>query len=351
MSENQQLIKPRNIKDLVNQEGVKQRLKDIMGPRGGQFAAALVQITNQSYMLQKCTPDSILGSALMAAALDLSVDPNLGEAHLVPYKDRCTLQIGYVGLAQLAQRSGQYKNLGWCVVHEGELVTWDELSGELEIDKAKKKSEKIIGYAAKFRLINGFERGEFWTEEEVEQHAKRYSQSYRAALDDPKKRDTSPWFRDRERMSLKTVLKSLLKTWGPKSIQMQKALKVDEAAVIDVDSEQVEYVDNPPPSDEPSKPVFDTPPAAVEQPKEARLTARAKKTLVEQPLVSPENIQLAAIRKKIEEAKVSEDNIIQFLHDIGFVVGNIERLDQLDLPTLTMIHDQFTDFIEKMRAA
>ena len=106
------LIKSKALKDIVQTDNVKNRLKEIMGERAPQFAAALVQIVNGSYQLQQCDPNSILGAAITAAALDLSCDPNLGEAHLVPYSDKCQFQIGYRGFIQLAMRSGQYKAIG-----------------------------------------------------------------------------------------------------------------------------------------------------------------------------------------------------------------------------------------------
>ena len=91
------LIKSKALKDVVQTDVVRNRLKEIMGTRAPQFAAALVQIVNQSWSLQKCEPNSVIGAALTAAALDLSIDPNLGEAHIVPYGDKAQFQIGYIG--------------------------------------------------------------------------------------------------------------------------------------------------------------------------------------------------------------------------------------------------------------
>ncbi len=214
----------------VEQQGVKDRLRSILGQRAPQFAAALVQIVNKNYMLQNCTPESVAGAAITAAALDLSLDPNLGEAHLVPFGDACTFMIGYKGLTQLALRSGQYHRLGWMIIREGQLVRWDELLGELEIDIAAKTSDKIIGYAAKFRLVNGFERGSFWTVEQTKAHSERYSQAVKKGKKD------SPWLQHFDTMSLKTVLRDLLLHWGPKSVQMQKAMAVDNQVFTDVET-------------------------------------------------------------------------------------------------------------------
>jgi recombination protein RecT len=214
----------------VEQKGVKDRLASILGQRAPQFAAAIVQVVNRNAALQNCTPESIMGAAITAAVLDLSIDPNLGEAYIIPYGASASFQLGYIGLTQLALRSGQYKRLGWQVVREGQLKFYDELTGELEIQKDGQTSDKVIGYASKFVLVNGFERGEYWTTAEVQAHAERFSQAYKRGKQD------SPWSSDRDRMSLKTVLKRLLKIWGPKSIVMQKAFASDEQIFTDIDT-------------------------------------------------------------------------------------------------------------------
>lgn len=219
------MANPLPLRLYVEQQNVKDRLKSILGQRAPQFAAALVQIVNKNTMLQNCTPESVAGAAITAAALDLSLDPNLGESHLVPYGDACTFMIGYKGLTQLALRSGQYQRLGWQIVKDGQLVKWEELLGELEIDNAAKTSDKTIGYAAKFRLVNGFERGSFWTVEQTQAHGERYSKAFRKG----------PWKDHFDTMSLKTCLRDLLLHWGPKSITMQKAFSMDNQVFKDID--------------------------------------------------------------------------------------------------------------------
>lgn len=253
-----QLIKPRNFKDLVQTDGVKARLKEIMGDRGAQFAAALIQIVNGSNQLQKCEPNSILGASLMAASLDLTCDPNLGEAYIVPYGDKAQFQIGYRGFIQLAMRSGQYKSIGSSPVRRDEFVSYDRLTGELVLDLKPESDEPVVGYAAKFKLINGFERAEYWTVDEIEKHALRYSKAYKYAKGKPDKEASCLWCTDRDKMALKTVEKALLAHYGPKSIQMQQALKVDGGAVINAETGEVQYLDNEDKS-QPSKPDFGEP--------------------------------------------------------------------------------------------
>lgn len=218
------------LKLYVEQKPIKDRLQSILGQRAPQFAAAIVQVVNRSSALQNCSPESIVGAAITAAVLDLSIDPNLGEAYIIPYGPQASFQLGYIGLTQLALRSGQYKRLGWQVVYEGQLKFYEELTGELELHNDLKTSDKVIGYAAKFVLVNGFERGEYWPVEKVKAHAERFSQAFKRGKQD------SPWVTDFNRMATKTCLKHLLRVWGPKSIVMQKALATDEQVFRDLDT-------------------------------------------------------------------------------------------------------------------
>lgn len=347
---NNQLIKSSALKDIVQRDEVKSRLKEIMGQRAPQFAAALVQIVQQSKQLQKCEPNSIIGAALTAAALDLSIDPNLGQAHIVPYGEKAQFQIGYAGFAQLAQRSGQYKNLGWKVIHKGELISYDELSGELEVN-SDHPDDEVVGYAAKFKLVNGFERAEYWTALQIENHAYRYSKAYRYAKGDKKEEANCLWVTSRDRMALKTVLKSLLKIWGPKSIQMQQALKVDDAAIVDVDAGDVTYIDNPSEA-EPSKPEFSRPakePPVKESEPEERPAAVQPDTGQEK---KDDAGMISDIRAFIKKALLKEPDVIAFIIGIGAVEGNPKTLEDVakESPeTIDLLHRQHAEIFERIK--
>lgn len=359
MESRQSLIKSTALKDVLASPIVKSRLTEILGNRAPQFAAALVQIQARSFQLQKCDGYSIVGAAITAAALDLSIDPQLGEAHLVPYKDRCAFQLGYIGLAQLAQRSGQYRRLGWCVVHAGELVRYDELDGELELDPQRKQADDVIGYAAKFTLSNGFQRAEYWTRERVEEHARRYSQAYRVGVNDESKRD-SAWWTDFDKMSLKTVLKSLLRTWGPKSVQMRQAVVADEAA-IDLSGEVQGYPDNDGEAPAPSKPELPAPtPTPVMQstpvptppapPKTTRKSSavKAQETL---PAQDVRTVKLTAIRSHMVAVEVGESELIETLVDMGAITPETKTLDAMIDETVFLLADQIETICREITAA
>ena len=190
---------------------------------------------------------SVVGSAMVAATLQLQVVPTLGQCYIIPYGAKAQIQVGYLGLLQLCQRSGQFKRILAVPVHEGELISGDEFNEDWVFDKSKKKSEKVIGYYAKFELINGFVKCAYWTVEQVDKHAQKYSQAVQKGW-------TSPWKTNYDEMGCKTVLKSILK-YAPKSIEMVNALRFDQAAVnvnsdnadeLNIDYFTPEYVDNEP---------------------------------------------------------------------------------------------------------
>jgi recombination protein RecT len=343
----QELIKSKALKDIIQRDEVKLRLKEIMGNRAPQFAAALVQIVGQSWQLQKCDPNSIIGAALTAAALDLSIDPNLGEAHIVPYGDKAQFQIGYIGFTQLAMRSGQYRNMGWKVVHKGELDSYDELSGELEVN-SDHPDEEVIGYGAKFKLLNGFERGLYWTKEKCFEHAERYSRAYKSGIKDPKKRD-SVWWTSPDRACLKTVLKMLVKLWGPKSIEMRKALKVDEGAIIDADTGEVSYVDSLGTS-EVASPEFTTPTTPIQ---EAEVVSSPPVTKKNKPETTPAPTAPHQLAEEIKKAALTEADITAFMFGIGCTdedYGTISRLEANSPEGYEMLTKQFADIVERIKS-
>ena len=237
------------LKGMLGAESVKKRFQEILGKKAPGFISSVLSCVNGNNMLQTADPQSVLNSAVIAATLDLPINPNLGFAAIVPYKDRvrgniAQFQLMYKGLIELCLRSGQFSALIDEVVYEGQLVSKNKFTGEYSFDEDKKISDKPIGYMAYFRLVNGFEKTFYMTVEEVESHAKKYSQSY--------KKGYGVWKDDFDIMARKTVLKLLLAKYAPKSIEMQQAILFDQAAVkndlvsSDVNEAEIEYVDNNP---------------------------------------------------------------------------------------------------------
>lgn len=205
-------------KDAFNSPVVLDKLKSVVNGRETQFVTSLLSIVNNNSHLAKATNTSVLNAAMKAATLDLPIDPNLGFAYIVPYGSEAQFQLGYKGLIQLAQRSGQIVKLNAGEIYASQFKGYNPLTEDLEVDMTvlPKSNEEVAGYFAFMRLSNGFEKTLFWTKDRVLAHGKKYSRSFSGK--------SSPWQTDFDAMARKTVLKQLLSTYAPLSIEMQQAI-------------------------------------------------------------------------------------------------------------------------------
>lgn len=243
MSEQTQQL---TIKNLFGRDEVRNKFQEMLGKRAPSFITSVLQIVASNNLLAKADPHSVYHSAAVAATLDLPLNNNLGFAYIIPYNQKqpdntwktvAQFQLGYKGFIQLAQRSGQFKSLGATRVFDGQLIKNDPLLGPV-FDWEKKKSDLIIGYAAAFSLINGFEKIVYWSQYDLEKHGLKYSQTF--------KKGYGLWKDDFDAMATKTVIKLLLSKFAPLSIEMQKAVAVDQAIINNEDATDITYVDNTP---------------------------------------------------------------------------------------------------------
>mgnify|MGYP000423583837 CR=1 FL=1 len=215
----------KTLKGMLESPAYKKKFEEMLGKKAAGFMSSIIAVTNNNNYLMKADPATVIGAAAQAAMLDLPINQSLGFAYIVPYKGAAQFQLGYKGYIQLAQRSGQYVDIGAKTVYEGELEYENRL-----LDKFKfgnRTGDKVIGYLAYFRLTNGFEKMLFMTLDEMQAHAKKYSQNYKGGTD--------KWgLADFNVMAEKTVLKRLLSKFGPlsiESVQMSQALSNDGGVI------------------------------------------------------------------------------------------------------------------------
>ncbi|HHJ6212254.1 TPA: recombinase RecT, partial [Streptococcus pyogenes] len=199
-----------------NAPTIQKAFDDVWKGAGTQFAVSILSVLQGSQSLKSASNESIYAAAMKAAVLNLPIEPSLGRAYLVPYKGQAQFQLGYKGLIELAQRSGQYKNINAGIVYKSQLISYNPLFEELILDFSKPQDE-IVGYFAAFKLLNGFEKVSFWTVEKVTAHGKKFSKSFASG----------PWKTDFDAMAQKTILKDILSKYGPLSVEMQKAIEED----------------------------------------------------------------------------------------------------------------------------
>lgn len=215
----------KTLKGMLEMPAYKNKFNEMLGKKAAGFMSSIIAVANNNKLLAKAEPSTVIGAAAQAAMLDLPINQSLGFAYIVPYKGAAQFQLGYKGYIQLAQRSGQYVDIGAKTVFEGELEYENRLLDKFKF--GERTGDKVIGYLAYFRLTNGFEKMLFMELDEMIAHAKKYSKSYSGG--------TEKWgLAEFDVMAEKTVLKRLLSKYGPlsiESIQMSQALSNDGGVI------------------------------------------------------------------------------------------------------------------------
>jgi recombination protein RecT len=206
------------------------------------FTSSVLSVVNNNKYLRNADPASIYGATMVAASMNLQVNPSLGECAIIPYGKQAQFQVMRSGLVQLAMRSGVIKSLINEIVYEGQLVKKNKFKGVYEFDEDAKTSDKVIGYMSYMETVEGFEKTLYMTVDEVKEHAKKFSKTYQSG--------SGIWKENFDAMAMKTVLKKLLSKWAPKSVA--PARQFDQAVVKinpdkgqnDIEDAEVVYVDN-----------------------------------------------------------------------------------------------------------
>ena len=224
----------------LTQDAVKDQINKVVGGKNGtRFISSIVSAVQATPALQECTNSSILSAALLGESLNLSPSPQLGQYYMVPYDNRskgakeAQFQLGYKGYIQLATRSSQYKKLNVLSIKEGELIRFDPLNEEIEVnliqDDEQREAAPTIGYYAMFEYTNGFRKAMYWSRAKMEAHAKKYSPGYKRDLE--KGTNWTFWAKDFDAMAYKTMLRQLISKWGIMSIDLQDAIDSDMAVI------------------------------------------------------------------------------------------------------------------------
>lgn len=249
----------------LTNEAVKNQINSVIGGKEGQsFITSIVSAVNVNPELQECTNQSILSAALLGASLKLTPSPQMGQFYMLPFNDKnrgkvATFVLGYKGLLNLAIRSGQYKKLNVLVIKEGELVKYDPLEEDIEVnlieDENVREKAPTAGYFAMLEYTNGFRKTMYWSKAKMEAHALKYSKGYQA------KKGYTFWEKDFDGMAQKTMLRQLISHWGVVSVDFVNALDAD-MAVINQDGTK-SYVET-------EDTVMDVSPVSVEEVKEPK---------------------------------------------------------------------------------
>lgn len=249
---NNDVQKKESFSNFLTNTFVKQKIIDVVGGKDSQkFMTAILSAVTNNPMLQECDSMSILNCAFLGEGLKLSPSPQLGQYYMVPFNNKkkgikeAQFQLGYKGYIQLAERSGYYKKINVLAIKEGELIKYDPLNEDIEVnlieDDEIREQTQTIGYYAMFEYANGFRKTMYWTKKKMLAHADQYSQafnkeSYKKILEGKVAQEdmwkySSFWYKDFDGMAYKTMLRQLISKWGIMSIEMQRAFENDMAAI------------------------------------------------------------------------------------------------------------------------
>ena len=195
-----------------------------------RFTRIVTSAISTTPQLANTTPQSFLGAMMTAAQLGLEPNTPLGQAYLLPYKNKgvleCQFQLGYKGLIDLAYRSGQVTIIQAHEVRENDTFEYSfGLEPSLRHIPARSDRGEVICYYAMFRTRDGGFGFEVMSREDVEAHARRYSKSYSSGF--------SPWTTNFDEMAKKTVLKKCLK-YAPLKSDFVRAVTSDETIKTEI---------------------------------------------------------------------------------------------------------------------
>lgn len=217
------------VNDLLDRDGMRKRFDELLGKRAPQFISSIISMVNADKNLQQAfyeSPMTVIQSSLKAAMFDLPIDPSLGYAYIVPFKNykkdigakkmEATFILGWKGMHQLALRTGAYKTINVVDVREGELKSYNRLTEEVDIDFVEDEDARealpIIGYVGYYRLINGAEKTVYMSVKAITAHEKKFRKG---------EYQGKGWRDDWDAMARKTVYRILIGKWGVMSIDYQ----------------------------------------------------------------------------------------------------------------------------------
>ena len=217
---------------------IKKALPSVITPE--RFTRMVLSALSTTPKLGECAPKSFLGAMMSAAQLGLEPNTPLGQAYILPYLNKGTLeaqfQLGYKGLIDLAYRSGEVEVIQSHIVYENdEFECAYGLEPKLHhVPASSNRGEPIKVYAV-FKTKSGGFGFEVMSMDDVRAHAAKYSKAYNSAF--------SPWKTNFEEMAKKTVLKRILK-YAPLKSDFIRGVAQDETVKSSLSEDMYEVTND-----------------------------------------------------------------------------------------------------------
>lgn len=219
-----------SIADLIKamEPEIKKALPTVITPE--RFTRMALSAISNTPKLQECSQMSFLAALMNAAQLGLEPNTPLGQAYLIPYKNKktleCQFQIGYKGMIDLVYRNEQVQTIQAQIVYENDYFDY-ELGLDARLSHRptlQDRGEMRMVYAL-FKMKNGGYGFEVLSKEEVIRHAERYSSGINSSY--------SPWKSNFEDMAKKTAIKRVLK-FAPMKADFARAIATDETIKTEI---------------------------------------------------------------------------------------------------------------------
>ena len=221
---NVKLNKSMNIAEMIKvlEPEIRKALPSVITPE--RFTRMALSAINNTPKLAECTQMSFLAALMNAAQLGLEPNTPLGQAYLIPFQNKgtleCQFQLGYKGLINLAYRNEQLQTIqAQCVYANDEFEYELGLNSKLFHKPALGERGEMVAVYALFKLQNGGYGFEVMSRQDVDLYAQKYSKAINSSF--------SPWKSAYTEMDMKTAIKRVLR-YAPLKTDFLRAVATDE---------------------------------------------------------------------------------------------------------------------------
>lgn len=214
------------IRELLQSEQFRMQvaaaLPQAMSGNAARFARIALTATFKQPRLLECSQASLLNCLLRLS--ELGLEPDGRRAHLIPYKDECTLLLDYKGIAELVRRNGDVVYIHCDVVGENDHFDYRfGTHGKLDhVPKTGDRGRILCAYSF-IRLKDGTEEYDVMSSEDIE----RVRSRSRAAND-------GPWVTDWAEMAKKTIFRRHAKLL-PLTPEVREMIETDDESLSETE--------------------------------------------------------------------------------------------------------------------
>lgn len=191
--------------------------------REANFAVQLITASNHLLDVAQRNKQSVIDAVTNVAAIGVSLNPARKQAYLVPRDGKVCLDIGYVGLLDLATGSGSLKWGQAELVHQHDVFSRDGIDKQ-PLHKYDPYSKNRGGVIGAYAVVKTADNDYLTTTMSLDEllAIRDRSESWQAFA--AKRARSSPWATDEGEMFKKTVIRRGSKTW-PRSDRLTNALE------------------------------------------------------------------------------------------------------------------------------